>query len=91
MSKKTEVISKGKKSILMDLSFSAVVKVDEIPSVLPYQSMNISHKIICIPVQLVVKIISALIRTKFLISATTDSGSAVETFFFHSTKVLIKI
>ena len=42
-------------------------------------------------VELVVEIVSALVRAEFLIGAATDYFAAIETFFFHSTKVSINI
>lgn len=53
--------------------------------------MNVSYVIIGIAVKSVIVIIPALIRTEFLIGPATDYPTAIETFFFHSTKVLIKI
>jgi hypothetical protein len=53
--------------------------------------MDISDKIVCVTVKPVVVIIAALIGTEFLIGATTDGVATIETFFFHSTNVLIKI
>jgi hypothetical protein len=53
--------------------------------------MNISDEVVCVAVQPVVVIITALIGTEFLIGATTDGVATIETFFFHSTNVLIKI
>lgn len=53
--------------------------------------MNISDEVVCVAVQSVIVIITALIGTKFLIGATTDGVATIETFFFHSTNVLIKI
>ena len=53
--------------------------------------MNISDEVVCVAVQPVVEIITALIGTEFLIGATTDGVATIETFFFHSTNVLIKI
>ena len=53
--------------------------------------MDISDKIVCVTVKPVVVIIAALIGTEFLIGATTNGVATIETFFFHSTNVLIKI
>lgn len=53
--------------------------------------MYITHKIICVAVKFVVVVVPALIGTKFLIGSSVDNISTVKTFFFHSTKVLIKI
>ena len=53
--------------------------------------MDISDKIVRVTVKPVVVIIAALIGTEFLIGATTDGVATIETFFFHSTNVLIKI
>mgnify|MGYP001590036846 CR=1 FL=1 len=53
--------------------------------------MDIADKIICIPVQSVIIVIPALIRTEFLIGAATNDRAAIETFLFHSTKVSIKL
>ena len=53
--------------------------------------MDISDKIVRVTVKPVVVVIAALIGTEFLIGATTDGVATIETFFFHSTNVLIKI
>ena len=53
--------------------------------------MNVSYVIIGIAVKSVIVIIPALIRTEFLIGPATDYPTAIETFFFHSTKVLMNI
>ena len=53
--------------------------------------MNIAYKIVCIPVQPVIEVIPALIRTEFFIGSAANSFAAIETFLFHSTKVLIKL
>ncbi len=70
---------------------SVIIKVSEDPSVLSKKSVYIPDKIVCIPVKTVVIIVPALIGTEFLISTTANGISAIETFLFHSTKVLIKI
>jgi len=46
MSKETEVITKGKQGILMDLDFTLRMEICKYPSVLSQQSVNISDKII---------------------------------------------
>ncbi len=53
--------------------------------------MNIPDKIITVTVNSVVVIVPALVGTKFFVGAAMDLCSTVETFPFHSTKVLIKI
>lgn len=53
--------------------------------------MNISHKIVCVAVQTVVVIVSALVGTEFLITTAMYNIAAIETSFFHNAKVLIKI
>ena len=53
--------------------------------------MYIPYKIIGIPVKPVVVVVPALIGAEFLIGSSVDRFSTVETFLFHSTKVLIKI
>ena len=53
--------------------------------------MDIPDEIVRVTVKPVVVIIAALIGTEFLIGATTDGVATIETFFFHSTNVLIKI
>jgi hypothetical protein len=91
MGKEAEIISKCKKSIFMNFQLPIVVKISKDPPVLSQQSMNIAYKIICIAVKSVVVIIPALIRTELFIGTATDRLAAIETFLFHSTKVLIKI
>jgi hypothetical protein len=51
----------------------------------------ISHEIVSITVQPVVVVVPALVRAEFLIGAATYGVAAIETFFFHSTYVFIKI
>jgi len=46
MCKETEVITKGKKDILMHFQFTIVVEISKYPSVLSQQPMNISDKIV---------------------------------------------
>jgi hypothetical protein len=53
--------------------------------------MNIPHEIISVTVELVVEIVSALVRAEFLISTAAYSAAAIETFPFHSTNVSIKL
>jgi len=53
--------------------------------------MNISYKIVCVTVQTVVVIVSALVGTEFLITTAMYNIAAIETSFFHNAKVLIKI
>ena len=53
--------------------------------------MHITYKIVCIAVKTVIVIIPALVGTEFLIGAAANNFAAIETFLFHSTKVLIKI
>jgi len=53
--------------------------------------MNISHEIIRIAVDPVIVVIPALIGTKFLIRTATQDVTAIKTFSFHSTNVLIKL
>jgi hypothetical protein len=53
--------------------------------------MNISDKIICIAVQPVIEVVPALVGTEFLVGATSNNFTAIETFFFHGAKVLLKI
>jgi len=53
--------------------------------------MDISDEIVRVTVKPVVVVIAALIGTEFLIGATTNGVATIETFFFHSTNVLIKI
>jgi hypothetical protein len=53
--------------------------------------MNIPDKIIGIAVETVVVVIPALVGTEFFIGPATKNIAAIETFPFHSTKVLIKI
>jgi hypothetical protein len=53
--------------------------------------MNIPYEIIGIAVEPVVVIIPALVGTEFFISTATEGITAIETFPFHSTKVLINI
>ncbi len=70
---------------------AVIHKVGQYSAVFPQQSMDISDKIAGITVKPVVVIIPALIRTEFLIGAAANNIAAIETFSFHSTKVLIKI
>jgi len=53
--------------------------------------MDISDEIVRVTVKPVVVVIAALIGTEFLIGATANGVATIETFFFHSTNVLIKI
>ncbi len=53
--------------------------------------MNISYEIVRVTVDSVVVVVSALVRTEFLIGTATNCVAAIETFSFHSTNVLIKI
>jgi len=46
MCKETEVIAKGKKSILMDLYFPFRIEIGKYSSVLSQQAMYIPHKIV---------------------------------------------
>jgi hypothetical protein len=91
MGEKTEIISKGKKSIFVDFYLTIIVQVSKDASVFSEQTMNIPDKIICIPVQSVIVIIPALVRTEFFIGPAAYNFAAIETFLFHCTKVLIKI
>ena len=60
-------------------------------SVLPEQTVYIPDKIVGVAVKPVIVIIPALVGTEFFISTATESVAAIETFPFHSTKVLINI
>jgi hypothetical protein len=91
MGKEIKIISQSEQSILMHLYPAVTVQVSKYPSVFSQETVNITDKIICIPVQPVIIIIPALIGTKFLISTAMKNLAAIETFLFHSTKVLIKI
>jgi hypothetical protein len=91
MCKETEIVTQSKQGILMDFNFALNAKVGKYPSVLSQQPVNITHEIIRISVLSVVVIIPALIRTELFIGTATNGVAAIETFLFHSTKVLIKI
>ena len=91
MRKEAEVVAKREQGILMHLYLSLGIKVGENATVLPKQTMNIPNKIIRIAVKSVVVVVPALIRAEFLIGAATYGVAAIETFFFHSTNVLLKI
>ncbi len=75
----------------MDFNFTVIIQIGEYSSVLSQQSVNITYEIISITVEPVIIIIPALIRTEFFIGTAMNSFAAIETFLFHSTKVLIKI
>jgi len=87
----TEIIPQGEQSILVNPDHSLFIKITQYPPVLPQKTMNVPYKIVRITVQPVVVIIPALIGTKFLIGASANYGTTIETFLFHSTNVLIKI
>ena len=53
--------------------------------------MNVPDIIVRIAVKTIVVIVPALIGAEFFIGATTNGVATIETFSFHSTKVLIKI
>jgi hypothetical protein len=91
MSKEAEVVPKCKKSIFVNFSFPIVAEIGKDSPVLSQKSMNVTYKIVCIAVKPVVVIIPALIGTEFFISTSANGFTAIETFLFHSTKVLIKI
>lgn len=91
MGEETEIITQGKKRILVDPAPSFKVQVSKDAPVFPEQSVNIPHEIVRVTVQLVVVIVSALIRAEFLISPAAYCAAAIETFPFHSTKVFIKL
>ena len=69
MSKKTEIISKSKESILVNFYSSLSKQIREDSPVLSKQAMNVPDKIVGIAVKFVVIIIPALIRTEFFIGA----------------------
>ena len=71
MGKETEVISKGKKRILMNFHFALGKEIWQDSSVLPQQPMNISDKIIWVTVKPVIVVIPALIRTEFFIGTAS--------------------
>jgi hypothetical protein len=71
--------------------FSLGIKIRQYPPVLAQQPMNIPYEIVRIAVQPVIVIVPALVRAEFFISTATESISAIETFPFHSAKVLINI
>ena len=52
--------------------------------VAPELGMHIAHIIVLIPVQPVVIVITALVRTEFLIRPPKEPGPAVKTYSFHS-------
>ncbi len=53
--------------------------------------MHIPDIIIRFAVEPVIVVVPALIGTEFLIGTTPEGVATIETFPFHSTKVLIKI
>jgi len=53
--------------------------------------MHVTDIIVRIAVQTVIVIIPALVGTEFLIGTAANNFAAIETFLFHSTKVLIKL
>lgn len=91
MSKKTEVITQGKEYILMNPEPPFSEEITQYPPVLSQKAVDIADIVVAIAVQTIVIIVSALIRTEFLIGTTMNKVAAVKTSFFHSTKVLIKI
>jgi len=91
MREETEIITQGKKRILVDPELSFSVQVGKDAPVFPEQAVNIPHKIVCITVKLVVVIVSALVRAEFLIGTAAYCAAAIETFPFHSTNVLLKL
>ena len=91
MGEEAEVITQGKKRILVDPALPFGVQVGKDAPVFPEQPVNIPHVIVGIAVQLVVVIVSALVRAEFLIGTATYCAAAIETFPFHSTNVCIKI
>lgn len=91
MGEEAEVIPQGKECILVDPQPAFFEEIGKYPPVLPEQSVNISHEVVRVTVQPVVVVVPALIRAEFLIGAATYGVAAVETFFFHSTNVCIKI
>ena len=91
MGEKTEVKPQCIQSILVNGCLPVVIELRQYPPVPSKEAMNITDEIICFAVQPVIVIIPALVRTEFLIGATTNGVAAIETFPFHSTKVLLKL
>ena len=91
MSKKAEVISQGIEGILMYCCLSFTCQICKNSSVLPEQTVYIPDKIIGVAVEPVIVIIPALVGAEFFIGTATKNIAAIETFPFHSTKVLINI
>lgn len=91
MGEEAEVISQGEQSIPVDFQFPFTVKISQYTAVFTQKAVNIPHKVVCLTVDSVVVVVSALVGTEFLISAAAYNASAIETFFFHSTNVLIKL
>ncbi len=91
MGKEAEVVSHGEEGIPVYSQFTLAIKVSQYAPVFPQQSVNVPYEIVCFTVKPVVVVVSALVRTEFLIGTATDSVAAIETFFFHSTNVLIKL
>jgi len=59
-------------------------KIGQYLAVAPELGMDISYIIILITVKTVVVVVSALVRTEFLIRPAQEPGSAVKTYSFHS-------
>ncbi len=91
MGKEAEIITQGKKRILVDPALTFRVQVGKDAPVFPEQAVNVPHVIAGVAVQPVVVIVPALVRAEFLIGAAAYNGAAIETFSFHSTNVSIKL
>jgi hypothetical protein len=66
-----EVVTESEEGILMYPHLIFSIQVSQYPSVLSQQPVDIPHKVIGIAVQFVVVIVTALIRTEFLIGTAT--------------------
>lgn len=59
-------------------------KIGQDLSIAPELGMDIPYIIILITVKAVIVVVTALVRTEFLIRPAQEPGSAVKTYSFHS-------